>query len=67
MELVLIVLNGWKTGDAKSQTLMQEQSAFRKFKACVTVLLFDCRGSMCILELGYWSFMRACLLEKSSY
>lgn len=36
---MLIVPNGWKTGDAKSKALVQEQSVLRKFKACVTVFL----------------------------
>lgn len=46
---------------------MQEQSVCRKCKECVTDASFDWGGSMCILELGSWSFVRACGWKKSSY
>lgn len=45
---------------------MQEQCVCRKFKACVTDASFNWGGRMCILELGSWSFVRACGWEKSS-
>lgn len=67
-ELVLIVLTGWKTEEAKSQTLVQEQSYLENVKMCylLTDASFSWRGSTCILELGCWNFMGACLWRKSA-